>query len=62
MSEQVRRFPISAGPRKIADAPKPCFDPQHMPPCHQLLDPGEYEHVCPGCGFKKRFIVRGVYV
>lgn len=54
--------PPNGGTRKIADAPEACFHPEHMPPTHRLFEPGEYEHVCPGCGFKKRFIVRGVYV
>lgn len=36
--------------RKIKDAPKPCFHTEHRPPMHIVLQPGTYEHICPGCG------------
>ena len=47
--------------RKIADEPKPCRHPQHDPPTMIVLDPGTYEHTCPGCGRRKIFRVRGVH-
>lgn len=37
---------------KVADV-KPievCTNPGHNPPIHMVLDPGIYEHKCPGCG------------
>lgn len=37
--------------RKIADFPreKICRHPEHKPPSMIVLDPGVYEHTCPGC-------------
>ena len=29
---------------------KICNNPSHNLPTHILLEPGEYEHKCPGCG------------
>jgi hypothetical protein len=29
---------------------KTCFHPEHDPPTMILLEPGLYEHTCPGCG------------
>lgn len=29
---------------------KPCRDPNHFPASLLVLDPGNYEQVCPGCG------------
>lgn len=47
--------------RKIADEPKPCFNPSHLPPTHQVFEPGTYEHRCPCCGLVTHFRVRGIY-
>jgi hypothetical protein len=30
--------------------PKPCRHPEHNPPQFIYLEPGIYEHTCPGCG------------
>lgn len=45
--------------QKIADLPysRPCQHSEHMPPSMMVWEPGLYEHVCPGCGFKQRFVV-----
>ncbi len=29
---------------------KPCYNPEHQPPSHIVLEPGTYKHTCPGCG------------
>lgn len=29
---------------------KPCQHPEHVPPGMIVLEPGRYEHTCPGCG------------
>lgn len=29
---------------------KICRHPEHDPPGHIVLEPGTYEHTCPGCG------------
>lgn len=50
--------------KKIADLPEPsrpwvlerkppCHHPEHDPPKHIVLEPGIYEHECPGCGQKQ---------
>lgn len=50
---------------KVADVPwvrPPCRNPNHDPPQHIVLEPGVYEHTCPGCGQKQVFtIVRPVW-
>lgn len=43
--------------KKIADAKAPCMNSQHNPPMHVVLQPGTYEHTCPGCGSKTLFEV-----
>lgn len=43
--------------KKIKDLQKPCAHPEHNPPSHIVLQPGVYEHICPGCGEKKTFEV-----
>lgn len=43
--------------RKIADLEKPCMDPEHNPPSHQVFEDGVYEHECPSCHKKTRFTV-----
>ena len=50
------------GLRKIADAPRPCMHPGHGPPSHIVLEPGTYQHTCPGCGKSCTFTVQGVYL
>jgi hypothetical protein len=47
--------------KKLADAPVPCFDPEHNPPSHIVLEPGTWEHTCPGCGKKTVFRVERTY-
>lgn len=45
--------------RKIRDFREPlhCQHPEHNPPSMIVLEPGIYEHVCPGCGRKQMVIV-----
>jgi hypothetical protein len=38
--------------RKISDEKPPCRHPEHNPPTRIVLEPGTYEHTCPGCGYK----------
>ena len=45
------------GLKKVRDYSKACLHPEHEPPKHIVLSPGEYEHTCPGCGEIKRFVV-----
>lgn len=35
--------------RKILDHKQMCRHPEHLPPTHQVFDPGTYEHRCPNC-------------
>jgi hypothetical protein len=47
--------------RKISDFTECdpiCNHPEHNPPNQIVLSPGTYEHQCPGCDKKIRFIVR----
>lgn len=46
--------------KKIADLPKheTCTHPEHEPPTMIVLEPGVYEHECPGCHHKTTFTVR----
>jgi hypothetical protein len=50
------------GLRKIGEADKPCLSPAHNLPSHIVLEPSQYEYVCPECGHKFVFEVAGVYV
>jgi len=43
--------------RKIADIPKSCLSPEHVPPSHIVLENGVYEHTCPSCLAKTIFTV-----
>ncbi len=39
--------------KRIGDPPKAlvrCLSKYHLPPMHQKLEPGIYEHECPDCG------------
>jgi len=36
---------------------KICRNPEHNPPGHICLEPGTYEHTCPGCGNVQKLIV-----
>lgn len=49
--------------RKIANEPEDrvCGHPEHNPPKMRVFEPGKYEHECPGCGHKQKFVVRRVY-
>ena len=29
---------------------KPCYNPEHNPPTHIVLQPGIHVYKCPGCG------------
>jgi len=35
----------------------PCLHPDHNPPLYRVLEPAEYEHICPHCGKVTRFTV-----
>lgn len=48
--------------RKIADEEVPCRHPEHNPPSMMVLEPGTYEHTCPGCHKKTVFRVTGHYL
>lgn len=37
---------------------KSCRHPEHNPPGHIVLPPGEHEYTCPGCGQKTTFTVQ----
>ena len=46
--------------RKIDDVPdsqRYCRDFDHNPPSHMVYENGTYEHECPTCGKKTRFVV-----
>lgn len=43
--------------RKIADIAPPCRHPEHNPPGNIVLQPGVYQHICPGCGASNTFKV-----
>lgn len=47
--------------KKIADLPGLCTHPDHNPPMHQVFEPGIYEHECPSCHEKTKFIVQGFF-
>jgi hypothetical protein len=34
-----------------------CMYPEHNPPMHIVLEPGEYEHECPACRKKQKIVV-----
>lgn len=36
---------------------KPCLHPEHTPPTHVVLEPGRWEHRCPGCSRTMEFRV-----
>lgn len=40
---------------------EPCHHPEHEIPTHLMLQPGIYEHECPGCGLKLTYEMPGVY-
>lgn len=42
---------------KDFDKEQVCQHPEHNPPTMMVFEPGEYEHTCPNCGKKQRFIV-----
>ncbi len=48
--------------KKLRDEKPPCMHPEHNPPSHMVLSPGEYEYTCPHCGHKVVFSVGGVYL
>jgi hypothetical protein len=43
-----------------ATARRPCISPEHNPPSHMVMEPGEYEWTCPACGDVMPFTVQGV--
>lgn len=45
--------------KKVKDNYPVCFHPAHHPPMHIVLEPGEYEYTCPGCGHVTIFNVPG---
>jgi hypothetical protein len=50
-------FGGTGGLRKIRDSKPPCLSPSHNPPSHIVLEPGDYEYVCPSCGQRTTFTV-----
>lgn len=49
---------LPPGLRRIGDAMSPpCPHPQHNPPTGITLEPGMYQHTCPGCGHTLTFVV-----
>jgi hypothetical protein len=40
----------------------PCNNPEHNPPSHIVLQPGEHTYQCPGCGEKVTFVVRRLII
>jgi hypothetical protein len=34
-----------------------CRDPEHLPPRHQVFEPGRYVHTCPSCGMETPFTI-----
>jgi predicted RNA-binding Zn-ribbon protein involved in translation (DUF1610 family) len=49
----IKKLPDCEGWRHV----KVCKNPEHNPPSHIVLEPGAYEHTCPGCGHKTVFRV-----
>ena len=45
------------GLRKTGEARPPCMSPEHNPPSHIVLEPGDYEYTCPSCGRVVNFSV-----
>lgn len=50
--------------QKIGELPKfslyspfLCKDPNHNPPSMQVFEPGIWEHTCPTCNHKQKFII-----
>lgn len=46
--------------KRIGDAPESveaCQSPHHFADPEVERDPGEYEHVCPDCGVRVKFVV-----
>jgi len=50
----------NGGLKKVGEVPVPCMHPEHEPPKHIVLSPGQYEHTCPACGKVSRFTVQRV--
>lgn len=50
-------MPIRRLPDPVPLVTTPCFHPEHAPPMHIVLEPGTYEHTCPGCGAATVFVV-----
>ncbi|GJQ43688.1 MAG: hypothetical protein JETCAE03_31860 [Ignavibacteriaceae bacterium] len=46
-----------SGLKKVKDYTKICTHPEHNPPSHIVLSPGEYEYTCPSCGKITKFTV-----
>ncbi len=46
--------------RKLPDSFKIefCKDPEHNPSMYLVLEPGNYEHICPKCGKIQKFVVK----
>lgn len=46
--------------QKIGELPKfpfLCEDPDHNPPTMRVFEPGIWEHTCPTCNHKQKFII-----
>jgi len=48
-----------SGLRKIRDI-ELCLSPEHNPPGQIVLEPGEYEYICPACGHRVTFTVPAI--
>ena len=42
---------------KVGDIKPPCLHSEHNPPSMIVLQPGTYQHTCPGCGHVTTFSV-----
>ena len=63
LEQDKNEYLQKGGLRKISGPPKsPCRHPEHNSPGMIVLEPGMYEHTCPGCGNKQIFTVSGVYL
>ena len=58
MNDNLDGNPKKAGGlRKIGGIKPPCLGREHMPPMHIVLEPGQYEYICPDCGHRTVFTV-----
>lgn len=53
----LRKLPEHEGGWRL-EPEQPCTHAEHNPPTMIVLEPGLYEHTCPGCGKEQRFRVQ----